>query len=98
MPSCSSAQVEFRRALISPTQSYRALRTFNARDVFRLVENGYVHKAVNYDGEMFVIEEIQAFENPVPINTLSLSASKVTNRLISWNGTERQRSGPSAGC
>ncbi|XP_011613013.2 semaphorin-4E [Takifugu rubripes] len=39
-------------------------------------ENGYVQKAVNYDGEMFVIEEIQVYENPVPINTLSLSASK----------------------
>lgn len=45
-------------------------------------ENGYVQKAVNYAGEMFVIEEIQVYENPVPINTLSLSASKVTNHLI----------------
>lgn len=44
------------------------------------VENGYVNKAVNYDGEMFVIEEIQLFKEPVPINTLRLSQSKVTPR------------------
>ncbi|KAM3620313.1 uncharacterized protein V6R79_021414 [Siganus canaliculatus] len=39
-------------------------------------ENGYVQKAVNYDGEMFIIEEIQLYETPVPISTLRLSASK----------------------
>ncbi|XP_051232434.1 semaphorin-4E [Dicentrarchus labrax] len=39
-------------------------------------ENGYVQKAVNYAGEMFIIEEIQLFENPVPISTLRLSSSK----------------------
>lgn len=49
---------------------------------FRLAENGYVQKAVNYDGEMFVIEEIQVFERPVPISTLSLSATKVSSRFL----------------
>lgn len=39
-------------------------------------ENGFVQKAVNYDGEMFIIEEIQLYENPVPIITLRLSSSK----------------------
>lgn len=39
-------------------------------------ENGYVQKAVNYDGEMFIIEEIQLYENPVPISILRLSSSK----------------------
>lgn len=39
-------------------------------------ENGYVQKAVNYDGEMFIIEEIQLYENPVPISTLRLSSNK----------------------
>ncbi|XP_076582368.1 semaphorin-4E [Chaetodon auriga] len=39
-------------------------------------ENGYVQKAVNYDGEMFIIEEIQLYENPVPISTLRLLSSK----------------------
>lgn len=47
-----------------------------------LIENGFVYKAVNYAGEMFIIEEIQLYENPVRISTLRLSASKVTqNRL-----------------
>ncbi|XP_036971335.1 semaphorin-4E [Acanthopagrus latus] len=39
-------------------------------------ENGYVQKAVNYDGEMFIIEEIQLYENPVSVSTLRLSSSK----------------------
>lgn len=47
-----------------------------------LVENGYVNKAVNYDGEMFVIEEIQLYEEPVQISTLRLSASKVTQNSV----------------
>jgi len=45
------------------------------------VENGYVQKAVNYAGEMFIIEEIQLYENPVPISALRLSARKVTPDL-----------------
>ncbi|XP_060934882.1 semaphorin-4E-like [Limanda limanda] len=39
-------------------------------------ENGFVQKAVNYAGEMFIIEEIQLFENPEPINILRLSSTK----------------------
>ncbi|XP_059197702.1 semaphorin-4E [Centropristis striata] len=39
-------------------------------------ENGYVQKAVNYDGEMFIIEEIQLYETSVPISILRLSATK----------------------
>ncbi|XP_074491981.1 semaphorin-4E isoform X2 [Sebastes fasciatus] len=39
-------------------------------------ENGYVQKAVNYAGEMFIIEEIQLYENPVPVSILRLSSSK----------------------
>ncbi|XP_073332219.1 semaphorin-4E [Pagrus major] len=39
-------------------------------------ENGYVQKAVNYNGEMFIIEEIQLYENPVSVSTLRLSSSK----------------------
>ncbi|XP_070688405.1 semaphorin-4E [Pempheris klunzingeri] len=38
--------------------------------------NGYVQKAVNYAGEMFIIEEIQLYESPVSISTLRLSSSK----------------------
>ncbi|XP_047443912.1 semaphorin-4E [Mugil cephalus] len=39
-------------------------------------ENGYIQKAVNYAGEMFIIEEIQLFENPESISILRLSSSK----------------------
>ncbi|XP_017262872.1 semaphorin-4E [Kryptolebias marmoratus] len=39
-------------------------------------ENGFIQKAVNFDGEMFIIEEIQVHENPNPITTLRLSSSK----------------------
>ncbi|KAK5870015.1 hypothetical protein PBY51_024681 [Eleginops maclovinus] len=39
-------------------------------------ENGYIQKAVNYEGEMFIIEEIQLYESSVPINILRLSSSK----------------------
>ncbi|KAM4738506.1 semaphorin-4E [Anableps anableps] len=39
-------------------------------------ENGYIQKAVNFDGEMFIIEQIQVYENPVAIKILRLSSSK----------------------
>ncbi|KAG7513884.1 hypothetical protein JOB18_019409 [Solea senegalensis] len=39
-------------------------------------DNGYIQKAVNYDGEMFIIEELQLHENPEPINILQLSSTK----------------------
>lgn len=37
-------------------------------------ENGFIQKAVNYDGEMFIIEEIQVFENHDTINILRISS------------------------
>ncbi|XP_062308882.1 semaphorin-4E [Osmerus eperlanus] len=39
-------------------------------------ENGFVEKAVNYAGEMFIIEEIRLYKTPEPIRTLRLSSSK----------------------
>ncbi|KAM9848737.1 semaphorin-4E isoform 1-T3 [Aulostomus maculatus] len=39
-------------------------------------ENGYVQKAVNYAGEMIIIEEIQLYKTPEPINILRLSSHK----------------------
>lgn len=42
-----------------------------------VTENGYIQKAVNYDGEMFIVEEIQLYENPEPITVLRLSPSEV---------------------
>ncbi|XP_038151254.1 semaphorin-4E [Cyprinodon tularosa] len=48
--------------------------TYNV--MFIGTENGYIQKAVNFDGEMFIIEQIQVYENPVAIRSLSLSSSK----------------------
>ncbi|XP_029380471.1 semaphorin-4E-like [Echeneis naucrates] len=42
-------------------------------------EQGTILKAVNYDGEMFIIEEIQLFQLPEPIKILKLS--NVTDQL-----------------
>ncbi|CAN9500591.1 unnamed protein product [Ophioblennius macclurei] len=39
-------------------------------------ENGYIQKAVNCDGNMFIIEELQAFENPELVTILRLSSRK----------------------
>ncbi|KAF7668677.1 hypothetical protein LDENG_00297650 [Lucifuga dentata] len=36
-------------------------------------EGGTMVKAVNYDGEMFIIEEVQLFQPPEPIKTLQFS-------------------------
>ncbi|KAG1939679.1 semaphorin-4E isoform X1 [Pimephales promelas] len=54
-------------------------------------ENGYVQKAVNYDGEIHIIEEVQLFQNTEPIDILRLyqnqlyagSASGVVQMLVS---------------
>ncbi|XP_076880680.1 semaphorin-4E [Brachyhypopomus gauderio] len=37
-------------------------------------DNGFVQKAVNYNGEMHIIEELQLFRNPEPIGVLRVSA------------------------
>ncbi|XP_036441983.1 semaphorin-4E [Colossoma macropomum] len=38
-------------------------------------DNGFVQKAVNYNGEMHIIEELQLFKSPEPISVLRLSMS-----------------------
>ncbi|XP_076000796.1 semaphorin-4E [Genypterus blacodes] len=42
-------------------------------------EEGSILKAVNYDGEMFIIEEVQVFQGPEPIKILKFS--NVTGQL-----------------
>lgn len=56
--------------------SVRALdgKTYNV--MFIGTANGYVQKAVNFDGEMFIIEQIQVYENPVAIKILRLLPNK----------------------
>ncbi|XP_036410006.1 semaphorin-4E-like [Megalops cyprinoides] len=39
-------------------------------------DKGFVQKAVNYDGEMVVIEEMQLFQTPQPIQILRLSSKR----------------------
>ncbi|XP_007072105.1 semaphorin-4E isoform X1 [Chelonia mydas] len=39
-------------------------------------DNGYLHKALNCDGEMFIMEEIQLFQSPEPVQSLKLSSRK----------------------
>ncbi|XP_032427239.1 semaphorin-4E [Xiphophorus hellerii] len=48
--------------------------TYNV--MFIGTENGYIQKAVNFDGEMFIIEQIQVYENPEAVKVLRLSSSK----------------------
>ncbi|XP_030608348.1 semaphorin-4E-like [Archocentrus centrarchus] len=45
----------------------------NYHVMFIGTDKGTVLKAVNYDGEMFIVEEIQVFHPPVPIKILKLS-------------------------
>uniref|UniRef100_A0A8C1ZRR8 Si:ch211-129c21.1 n=1 Tax=Cyprinus carpio TaxID=7962 RepID=A0A8C1ZRR8_CYPCA len=40
-------------------------------------ENGYVQKAVNYDGEMHIIEEVKLFQNAEPIEVLRLHQNQL---------------------
>ena len=47
-------------------------------------ESGFVQKAVNYDGEMHIIEEVQPFETPQAIKILRLSLSTVRAPLLQW--------------
>ncbi|XP_028817602.1 semaphorin-4E [Denticeps clupeoides] len=44
--------------------------------MFAATEDGFIQKAVNYDKEMFVIEEVQLFQTPEPIKTLRLSTGR----------------------
>ncbi|XP_041086106.1 semaphorin-4E-like [Polyodon spathula] len=39
-------------------------------------ENGFLQKAVNFDGEMFIIEEVQLFQPPESVQSLTLSSKK----------------------
>nr|XP_033811874.1 semaphorin-4E-like [Geotrypetes seraphini] len=49
-------------------------RTYNV--MFLGTDNGYLHKALNCDGEMFIMEEIQLFHAPEPVQSLKLSSKK----------------------
>ncbi|XP_036374921.1 semaphorin-4E-like [Megalops cyprinoides] len=48
-------------------------------------ENGFVQKAVSYDGEMVIIEEVQLFQSPEPVKILRLSSN--TSQLYAGSET-----------
>ncbi|XP_024133852.1 semaphorin-4E [Oryzias melastigma] len=56
--------------------SVTALNQQKYHVMFIGTENGFIQKAVNYAGEMFIIEEIQVVDSPEPIGILRLSSSK----------------------
>ncbi|KAM6107353.1 semaphorin-4D-like [Pterocles gutturalis] len=44
--------------------------------MFLGTDDGYLHKAFNCDGEMFIVEELQLFLSPEPVQSLQLSSEK----------------------
>ncbi|XP_021234255.1 homer protein homolog 3 isoform X2 [Numida meleagris] len=44
--------------------------------MFLGTNDGYLHKAFNCDGEMFIVEELQLFLSPEPVQFLQLSSKK----------------------
>ncbi|CAM9727720.1 unnamed protein product [Bubo scandiacus] len=49
-------------------------QTYNV--MFLGADDGYLHKAFNCDGEMFIVEELQLFLSPEPVQSLRLSSEK----------------------
>uniref|UniRef100_A0A8C3JGC9 Sema domain-containing protein n=1 Tax=Calidris pygmaea TaxID=425635 RepID=A0A8C3JGC9_9CHAR len=45
--------------------------------MFLGTDDGYLHKALSCDGEMFIVEELQLFLSPAPVQSLRLSSGKV---------------------
>ncbi|XP_044541288.1 semaphorin-4D-like [Gracilinanus agilis] len=44
--------------------------------LFLVTDRGYLHKALNCDGDMFIVEELQLFQTPESVQSLKLSAEK----------------------
>ncbi|NWX69087.1 SEM4E protein, partial [Alca torda] len=44
--------------------------------MFLGTDDGYLHKAFSCDGEMFIVEELQLFLSPAPVQSLQLSSEK----------------------
>ncbi|NXS93029.1 SEM4E protein, partial [Jacana jacana] len=44
--------------------------------MFLGTDDGYLHKALSCDGEMFIVEELQLFPSPAPVQSLRLSSGK----------------------
>uniref|UniRef100_A0A8C8B702 Sema domain-containing protein n=1 Tax=Otus sunia TaxID=257818 RepID=A0A8C8B702_9STRI len=48
---------------------------------FYVFYDGYLHKAFSYDGEMFIVEELQLFLSLEPVQSLRLSSEKLEHFL-----------------
>lgn len=42
-----------------------------------LTDDGWLHRAVDIDGEMHIIEELQLFDKPQPIESMVISSALV---------------------
>lgn len=45
-------------------------------------DEGWLHKAVEIEGQLHIIEELQLFEEPQPVNALLISAKQVVYLTI----------------
>ncbi|KAJ6664323.1 hypothetical protein lerEdw1_008542 [Lerista edwardsae] len=73
--------------------------------LFLGTENGYLHKALNCWGEMFIVEEIQLFPSPEPVQILKLSPQKCLHEVFilihpffSRDLIQNIKSGDASGC
>ncbi|XP_007669038.2 semaphorin-4E-like isoform X1 [Ornithorhynchus anatinus] len=44
--------------------------------LFLATDNGYLHKALNCDGDVFIVEEVQLFQSLEPVQSLRISSKK----------------------
>lgn len=47
------------------------------RVAFCLVDDGWLHRAVDTDGDIHIIEELQMFDKPQPIESMVISSVQV---------------------
>ncbi|XP_056148077.1 semaphorin-4G-like [Lampris incognitus] len=54
--------------------------------LFMGTDDGWIHKAVEVEGQIHIIEELQLFEEPQPVNSLVISATKMSIYVGSPSG------------
>lgn len=79
--SCFWEQVKFSQLL---TMTLSNLHHFSEIHVcLYLVDDGWLHRAVEVDGEMHIIEELQIFANPQPVESMVISSVQVfTDKVL----------------
>lgn len=53
-----------------------------ASPLFCCADEGWLHKAVEVEGQLHIIEELQVFEEPQPVNNLRVSTKQVAFLII----------------